>query len=57
MRRHWRHWKSSFNGGAFAVPAFLGSIVSLIGVILGVAVYILHTAMEEDEEDKRASKS
>jgi hypothetical protein len=48
MRRHWRHWKASFNSGAFARPAFLGSIVSLIGVILGVAVYILHTAMEED---------
>ena len=48
MRRHWRHWKASFNGGAFAGPAFLGSIVSRIGVILGVVVYILHRVMEEN---------
>lgn len=44
MRRHWRHWKASFSGGAFAGPAFV--IVSLIGVILGVAVYIFHRAIE-----------
>lgn len=48
MRRHWPHWKASFNSGAFAGPTFLGSIVSLIGVVFGVAVYIFHTAMEQD---------
>lgn len=48
MRRHWRHWKAGFNGGAFAGPAFLGSNVSLIGVVFTVSVYIFHTAMEQD---------
>jgi uncharacterized membrane protein len=48
MRRHWRHWKASFNGGAFAGTAFLGSIMSLIGVVFTVVVYIFHTVMEQD---------